>query len=269
MVLFGTGQKFPMTNTTATTYAPGTQSLYGVWDWNLSSTDGGRLGPGTGNPAGWNGLSTTAQYASLTRATSGLSGSYTLRPANLTYQTVTINTTTQDREIATNNAVCWAGTTGCTGSAAQFGWYLNLPGAQEQVIYSPVLVQQALSVNTIVPAANSPSSCAQIGDTGFTYVVSALTGGAFNEVFVPPGAAGSTVSNNPAYNDPIAAAIETNATGSSFVILNSSGTPYLVFQTNQSTGSTGSGPGDSNGTPPGLNLPPNVTGKRISWIERR
>jgi type IV pilus assembly protein PilY1 len=268
MVMFGTGEKFSQTNTAPTTYAAGAQSLYGVWDWNLSSTDGGRLGPGTGNPAGWDGLSTTAQYKSLTRANSGLSGNYTLRPANLTYQTVTINASTQDREIATNNTVCWAGTTGCTGSSAQFGWYLNMPGSQEQVIFSPVLVSQALTVNTIQPAANVPSSCTQLGDEGFTYVISALTGGAFNSVFLPPGAAGASVANNPAYNDPIAAAIETNATGSSFVILNASGTPYLVFQTNQS-GSAGGTTGDTTGAPVGVNVPPNTTGKRISWIERR
>jgi hypothetical protein len=136
------------------------------------------------------------------------------------------------------------------------------------VIFSPVLVSQALTVNTIQPAANVPSSCTQLGDEGFTYVISALTGGAFNAVFLPPGAAGASVANNPAYNDPIAAAIETNATGSSFVILNASGTPYLVFQTNQS-GSGGSSTGDTTGAPIGVNVPPNTTGKRISWIERR
>jgi type IV pilus assembly protein PilY1 len=278
MVLFGTGQIFNQTNTTPTTYATATQSLYGIWDWNLSSSDGGRLGPGTGNPAGWDGLSTAAQYASLTRATSGLGGGYTLRAANLVYQTVTINTTTQDREIATNNTVCWAGTSGCTGSSAKFGWYLNLPGSQEQVIYSPVLVEQALTVNTVVPASNTASSCTQLGNTGFTYVISALTGGAFNQVFLPPGETGTSVANNPAYNDPVAAAIQTNATGSSFVILNASGTPYLVFQTNQTSSSGGSGSsgsgsggttGDNNGSPVGVNLPPNTTGKRISWIQRR
>jgi hypothetical protein len=77
----------------------------------------------------------------------------------------------------------------------------------------------------------------------------------------------------------VAAAIQTNATGSSFVILNASGTPYLVFQTNQTSSSGGSGTsgsggtsggnGDSNGSPIGVNLPPNTTGKRISWIQRR
>ena len=38
MVLFGTGQKTGITNTSAATYAGGTQALYGVWDWNLSAT---------------------------------------------------------------------------------------------------------------------------------------------------------------------------------------------------------------------------------------
>jgi type IV pilus assembly protein PilY1 len=262
MVLFGTGQKFPMTNTTPVSYAAGTQSLYGVWDWNLSASDGGSKGPGTGNPAGWNGLSTTAQYASLTRTGAGLT---TMRPANLVYQTVTINASTQDREIATNSTICWAGSSGCTGASAKFGWYLNLPGSSEQVIYSPVLVEQALSVNTIQPAVQSQGSCTTVADSGFTYVLSAMTGGAFNTVFIPPGAAGQALINNPAYNDPIAIGMQTNATGSSFVVLNSTGTPYLVFQTNQAANTNG----DTNGAPIGPNLPPNTTGKRISWIQRR
>src|SRR2546430_4966281 len=57
MLLFGTGQKTALTNTNPAIYATGTQALYGVWDWNLSVSDGGILGPGVGNPAGWNGLS--------------------------------------------------------------------------------------------------------------------------------------------------------------------------------------------------------------------
>ena len=100
--------------------------------------------------------------------------------------TVVVNATTQDREIPNNATICCAGQTGCSGSAAKFGWYLNLPGAQEQVIFNPALVAQALTVNSIVPALNSPTTCTNVSDTGFTYVVSAMTGGAFNQVFLPP-----------------------------------------------------------------------------------
>ncbi len=122
---------------------------------------------------------------------------------NLQQQVVTINATTMNRDIMTNSTVCWAGTTGCTTSAtAKFGWYIDLPGTQEQVIFSPELVAQALTVNTIVPASNLPTSCTNQNDTGFTYVVSALTGQAFNQVFLPPSeAANSAVNTNPRYTD--------------------------------------------------------------------
>ena len=36
MIDFGTGQKFPQTDTNPTSYAAGAQYLYGVWDWNMA-----------------------------------------------------------------------------------------------------------------------------------------------------------------------------------------------------------------------------------------
>jgi type IV pilus assembly protein PilY1 len=276
MVLFGTGQKIGVTNTSATSYASGTQSLYGVWDWNVSATDGGRAGPGNGNPPGWDGIS-SAQYASLTRATAGL---VTLTPANLQQQTVSTqtfstgtNSSTTNVDINANASICWTG--GCTSGtqARQFGWFFNLPSAGEQIIYSPELVQQALTVNSIVPANNAPTSCAINSDTGFTYVVSAMTGGAFNQVFLPPGEQAlinnSTVANAAAYQDAHAIAMQTNATGSSFVTSNSAGTQYLVYETNQVQGGNGTAGNNIAGGTLGLNLPPNTTGHRLSWIELR
>jgi type IV pilus assembly protein PilY1 len=251
MVLFGTGQKTPISTGSPPTYASGTQSLYGVWDWNMGA---------------WNAQS-SAQYASLTPATAvGLaSPNDTIGQANLTQQVVTVNAKTQDREIATNATVCWAGSTTCASGNNSYGWYMNLPGSQEQIIYSPELVAQALTVNSIVPAPNNPTSCTQATDAGFTYVVSALTGAAFDTVFLPPSeAANPTVNNNLAYTDSIAIGMLTNATGSSFVTGNSAGTQFLVYETNTTNGGSTIG----NGTL-GLNLPPNNTGRRLSWIERR
>jgi type IV pilus assembly protein PilY1 len=252
MLLFGTGEKFPLTALNPATYASAVQSLYGVWDWNMTA---------------WNTLSGNATYAAMTAAATGLSSSnnYAVGQTNLQQQVVTINTTTQDRDISSTATVCWAGQTGCTGAAAKFGWYINLPGAQEQVIYSPELVSQALTVNSIVPAPNNPTSCATVTDTGFTYVLNALTGAPFNEVFLPPSeAANPTVSGNAAYTDPNAIGLMTNATGSSFITSNTSGTQYLVYETNQ-TGANGALTGGTLG----LNLPPNTTGRRLSWVERR
>lgn len=254
MVLFGTGQKVPLTTLNPATFSNGTQDLYGVWDWNVAS---------------WNAQSTTFDYASLTGAqlgAMGIGGNHTLGKANLQQQTVTINAATQNRDMAAPNAVCWAGPPACAASP-KFGWYLDLPGIQEQVIYSPQLVAQALTVNSVVPAPNIPTSCANLSDTGFTYVISAMTGAAFFQVFLPPSEANNAaVNTNPRYTDTQAAAMQTNATGSSFITANNAGTKFLVYETNQVQSGNAN---DIQGGALGLNLPPNVTGRRLSWVERR
>ncbi|MGC1932331.1 MAG: PilC/PilY family type IV pilus protein, partial [Candidatus Nitrosopolaris sp.] len=276
MVMFGTGQKTPMTQSSAATYSSGTQSLYGVWDWNLSASDGGEDGPGSGHPQGWDGVS-GAQYASLTQANTGLSSPYTLSQSNLLQQVVTLNpiqitvgtttTTYYNRDISSNANVCWKGTStsGCSVNN-QFGWYLNLPGTQEQIVFNPELVQQALTVNSIVPAQLDATSCTIPTDTGYTYVLNAMSGGKFNEVFLPSNeASDSTFNTDPRYTDANAIGMQTNATGSSFITGNSAGTMYLVYETNSvPTGSGSIGSGSI-----GLNLPTNTTAKPLGWIERR
>jgi len=253
MVMFGTGQKFPLNNTTAATYATGPQALYGVWDWNMS---------------GWNSISSTT-YASLTPAATGLGGSYTLTPSNLQLQTVTINATTQNRDIMTNASICWAGSSSCAGSLAKFGWYLNLPGVQEQIIFAPELVSQALTVNSVEPAQPNPTTCVNVFDAGFTYVLSALTGAAFNQAFLPPSeAANPNVNTNQAYLDKNAVAMLTNATGSSFITTNAAGTNYLVYETNKVEAGA-NGANTISGGSMGLNLPPNTNARRLGWIELR
>jgi type IV pilus assembly protein PilY1 len=247
MILFGTGQKFPLTNASSTAYATGTQSMYGVWDWNMSQ---------------WNSLSTTSAYGSLPAGSKG-----TLVQGNLATQTVTVGVD-NNRDINSNATICWSGQSGCTGSSGQFGWYLNLPGVQEQVVFSPELVSQALTVNTIVPAQNSPTSCSSQNDSGYTYVLSALTGDAFNEVFLPASEASNPgVNTNQAYLDQHAIAMETNATGSSFIATNTSGTEFLIYETNQVE--SGNNSSNIQGGSLGLNLPPNTIGRRLGWIELR
>ena len=249
MILFGTGQKVPLTNLSAAVYSSGTQSLYGVWDWNVSDWD----------------AKSPAQYASLPAGTAGVLGT-----ANLQAQTVTIVAATNNRDILNNAVICWYGGTACASGNNKFGWYLNLPGTQEQIVFSPELVAQALTVNSIVPAANSPTGCTNLADTGYTYVISAMTGGAFNQVFLPPSEAlNPGVNTNQAYLDQHAIAMQTNATGSSFVTGNASGVNYLVYETNQVEGGNGANGNTLQGGTLGLNLPPNTTGHRLSWIELR
>ena len=250
MLLFGTGQRLPVTNASPATYASGTQSLYGVWDWNMGA---------------WNSYA-SVQYASMNASATGLStANYYLTPSGLQQQIVTVNAATGDREIAANATICWAGQISCATNG-RFGWYLNLPGTQEQIIYSPELVLQALTVNSIVPASANATSCALPSDIGFTYVINAMTGGAFNQVFLPPSAAlNPAFSTNPKYTDAVAIAIQTNATGMSFVTTNGAGTRFLVYETNQVDTASNN---IASGAQP-LNLPANNTGRRLSWIERR
>jgi len=190
----------------------------------------------------------------------------TLGASNLTQQLVSLGAS-GDIDMNTTATVCWAGSGGCTTNN-KYGWYINLPSTQEQVVFNPGLVAQAFTVNTIVPAVNTPTSCSNNSDTGFTYVVQALNGVAFNQVFLPPSQAGnSAVNNNPAYTDSHAIAMQTNATGSSFVTTNATGTSFLVYETNQvQTGGSGN---TLQGGTLGLNLPPNTTGHRASWVELR
>ncbi len=223
----------------------------------------------SGAMASWNAQSSSL-YASLTPAATGTStpNNY-LTAGNLQAQTVTVNAATGNRDIATNASVCWASQAGCAGNK-QFGWYLNLPGAQEQVVYNPELVAQAFTVNSLMPAVYSRTACTSLADTGFTYVVSAMTGAAFTQVFLPPSeAANPAVNSDPRYTDMVAIGIQTNATGSSFITLNNAGTRFLVYETDLTQGQ-GAGAGTTiAGGSLGLNLPANTTGRRLSWIERR
>jgi type IV pilus assembly protein PilY1 len=237
VVVFGTGEKTPATNTTAVSYAMAQQDLYGVWDWNLGY---------------WNSVSST-QYASL--SSSGVSGPLT--QSNLAGETVTVVTGTGadagDRDINSAATICWKGTTTC-GTDNQFGWYLPLPGTNstgstvssyEQFIYNPEIVGPAVVINSVLPAANVPTACTIVADQGWTYAVQALTGGALTNAF-------------PQYYDTNAAGVETNATGGSFPIQNSTGQTYLVYQTVTNT------PTDTQ-----FNPGANTTAKRLTWVQRR
>lgn len=243
MIVFGTGQKNPATNQSAVSYATGQQDLYGIWDWNLGY---------------WNSQSAT-QYASLPALPSGVSGPLT--QASLAGETVTINTSTGrangNRDINTNAAICWAGTTTCGTSASanlQFGWYLPPPATTsingatmswEQFIHNPQLLGQAVVINSILPASNAATSCQINADQGWTYGVAALTGGALTNAF-------------PQYYDTVAAGVPTSATGMSLPVENVTRQIYLVYQTVFNThGVTQFNPGA------------NASARRLTWIQRR
>ncbi|MGH8219197.1 MAG: PilC/PilY family type IV pilus protein [Steroidobacteraceae bacterium] len=241
IVAFGTGQKTLFTNTDPTTYISGTQDIYGFWDWNM---------------APWNALG-SAQYASLVKSQlpATLASPYAITKSNLQTQTFTINSI-GTRDIAANQTVCWQGTSACSsGANNQFGWYVALPGAAEQIVFNPELLGSAFLVNSTVPPDNEVLSCKTTTETGYTYALNVMSGGAFTNFF-------------PNYHDtvdPNAAGVNTNATGTSFPVRTGNGNYYLVYQT-YSPGTPGTTP-----LPPPLpiNPPANAVGHRLTWIQLR
>ena len=238
LIEFGTGQRTQLTNLAPVQYASGVQSLYGVWDWNLSA---------------WNTLAPGATYASLpaTTAATSLASPYTLTYGNLQAQTLTVSSSGYTVD-GTNVAVCWQGSTTCTGNS--FGWYANLPNSSEQIIFNPVFYQGAFVVNSTVPANNLATSCSSTLDAGFTYALAVANGGVFTNTF-------PTFTNpktGTVITDAIEAGVETNATGSVYVVNTSQGITNVVYQTISGT------PGAQE-----VNIPSNTKAKRLTWIERR
>jgi type IV pilus assembly protein PilY1 len=242
MIEFGTGQRTQITNATSESFLGGTQALYGVWDWNLST---------------WNALSQGSQYATAASSATGLASPFALGFANLTAQTLTPQT--NGTVNGTNATVCWAGTTTCgsTGNTS-FGWYAALPGSSEQIIFNPVFSQGAILVNSTIPAVNTATSCTINTDTGFTYALNVANGGVFNDAFPTFTFTNPTTNISTVVSNPIAAGVETNATGSVYVVNTVEGKTNIVYQTVSGT------PGSQQ-----VVLPSTVASKRLTWVELR
>lgn len=179
MVMFGTGQKTQATATSPDTYATGTQSVYGIWDWDM---------------AAWNnGITTTAGVTIPPSGTSyrALTAPQTVSRTDLQSQTATTLSTTPPSgspvmgyRTSSTNAVCWQGSGACTASNNKYGWYLDLPATQEQVIYNPIFNNGALILNTTIPpGASSTSSCTASTTTGWTMAFNVATGGSFPQSY--------------------------------------------------------------------------------------
>ncbi len=239
---FGTGQRTQITNAGPEVFVSGTQSLYGVWDWNLST---------------WNAMSPGSQYATVAAATTGTSSPYTLTYQNLTAQTLTAGSSGTVN--GTNVTVCWPGSTSCSGTPnPSFGWYMNLPGTSEQIIFNPVFFQGAILVNSTIPAVNAATSCTIVSDTGYTYALSVANGGVFNNAFPTYAFANPVTGISTVVSDATAAGVQTNATGSVYVVGTPEGKTNVVYQTVSGT------PGAQQ-----VNIPSNTKAKRLTWVERR
>ncbi|MBV8621763.1 MAG: pilus assembly protein PilY, partial [Curvibacter sp.] len=172
LVDFGTGQRTVQNATSAATYQSGQQSLYGIWDWDMTN---------------WNTLNPSTILQTLSASSNTITTSK-LQVQTLTSTTLSVPTNgVSGTRTVSNNTICWNGTTGC--NPGQFGWYINLPSStNEQVIYSPVLFQGAVFVvNTTVPSGNSLLNCQSNLDSGWSLALASDTGGvlqqsAFNQV---------------------------------------------------------------------------------------
>jgi type IV pilus assembly protein PilY1 len=256
LVSFGTGQQAQFTNTTSTTFAAATQSIYGVWDWNFST---------------WNAAS-ASRYASLSTAqvakATSLASPYTLTASNLLAQSYTAGSIAGTVETS-NSTVTWAqcGTaTPITCNGGVFGWYANLPGSQgsgsyEQVVSVPSVYQQAFIVNSTTPAVNNPLSCSNSTNTGNTYIVSVLSGGTFTPI--PTGSTTPTKTSGFLTNSDVnTVGQNTNETGS-LTVVNTGSSTYLVGQSVNPT------PGQAPGQATQFKLPTNIQVNRVTWTQLR
>jgi type IV pilus assembly protein PilY1 len=264
MVAFGTGQRTQFTTASATTYVSGTQSLYGVWDWNFST---------------WNSTS-AVQYASLTTGASGqmaaashLTTPFTLGPSNLQQQTFAVSGGTVT---ASNTPIVWEQCSGTTCNNGRFGWYVNLPGSNgttngsgapviEQIVSSPTLFEDALVVNSTIPANNQPLNCnSPTTDTGVTYALAIVSGGTFAAGGASPTAATTTFNSAFVnYRDTPTVGLLNNETGALSVVSTKEGTTYLIGQDIAIAG-----PGTSPGTSTPIALT-NTSVNRLTWVELR
>ena len=172
MLNFGTGQIQPVTVSQGEVYDPRQQYLFGVWDWDMEA---------------WNQRS-LSRLASLSAASADLING-TVTSTQLQTQVISTEDTYSNGDISgvrriSNKLVCWAGSPGCVSNNRQFGWRARLPGALEQVVYSPVMRYGLVHVSTAIPPKRERMSCLPaLPATGFTMVLTPDQG------LAPPAAA--------------------------------------------------------------------------------
>lgn len=235
MVDFATGQQLPQTVAGAATYASGSQSIYGIWDSNMS---------------GWNTKGST-QYLTAS--------STTITASQLQAQTATDVAGSSGNisgfRTVTQNKICWKGSANCSGGASsntQFGWTLALPDSGEQVIYNPTSAYGLFVVNTTIPAVSQALSCSNQPPSGYTMAIASDTGGAPNQSFFA-----NATNNYVSANGAIVSGIGLSAVGTpSFVSAMTK--PYMVNQTATGVGSITQ-----------VNAGANGLGARLNWIKLR
>lgn len=236
LVSFGTGQIMPQTLTSSATPATGSQAIYGIWDWDM---------------AAWNAKS-GSQYTSLT-------GNQTVNTTTLQTQTATTlaynNGNISGVRTVTQNAVCWKGSTTCSGGATNnphYGWRLVLPGTNEQIVYNPVISDGLFLVNTTLPAVTQTLTCDAQPASGFTMAIAPETGGAPRSSYF-----GDATNNVITTNGLVVAGIGLSGVGSPSIVSTDT-KKYLATQTVSGVGSVTQ-----------VNPGANGKGGRMTWIKLR
>lgn len=216
LVAFGTGRRFPQTQSSPSSYATGTHALYGVWDWNMAS---------------WNTLA-----ASSGKTFIALAAPQSPTVGQLQTQSVLTSVPAASGVPALRTvsqfSVCWKDSTGCSANP-QFGWRLVLPGAGEQVVFDPQVISGLFVVNTSIPGVTQALTCTTQPPSGYTMAVSVGSGGA------PPASAFSPTADGlfGQIGGQTVAGAGLNATGS-MTLVRSGGQTSFVYQTTSGTGST-------------------------------
>jgi type IV pilus assembly protein PilY1 len=176
----GTGRSVPFTNTVATDYEDGTQTVYGLWDWDMIDWNSGRT---TSNsvtiPA------SPSEFASLPKTTAQYDRD------DLSVNTLATSSSASQRELA-ENTVCWSGSTACALNNVQYGWRFDMPTTGEQLIYNPIFTDGVLVLNTTIPPSNTVGQCTPALPSGWTMAFK-MDGGGGGKQNLFPDSAGSLI----------------------------------------------------------------------------
>lgn len=251
MVMFGTGQKTPATSTAPDSYASGTQSVYGIWDYNMQK---------------WNSGVTTTNSVVIPASTvnyAALSAPQSISSSTLLSQSVASTATASSgsavlgyRSVNSANNVCWKGSSSCGTGNNQYGWYFDLPATNEQIIYNPIVVGGALVVNTTIPPSTTGNQCSLQTPTGWTMAFSVASGGGLPLGFFPNSSSTYNATGTGASASTVMG-IKINGVGSPSVVMNGSSTNIFTQTVN----------GNAQITP--VNPQGGINVKRITWEELR
>ena len=250
---FATGQASPLTNSSAVAYANGSQTVYGIWDWNLNK---------------WNAGSTTAAAVAIPAAANPIAKLTTAPSTQPIPRSLLSNTTSLLSQTATTrglqlNTVCWQGSSACATTNNQYGWLFDLPDTTagntstnyEQVIFNPTFSAGQLVLNTTTPPVTITGQCKPTLPTGWTMSFNIESGGGTaNSAGQVVNVLGGSIISSTIYSQ---IGLKLNGVGSPFIVSVGS-QPNIVTQTN--TGQPTIKKFNPSG---GINV------KRISWEQLR